>query len=89
MALVSEGLSNPEIADRLGIGRETVKHHVSVILGKLGVASREEAARWFVAAEKERRPWWSTAVAPLGMFRRGIGAALLSPAALASLLQQP
>ena len=38
-----QGLSNPQIADRLIVGRSTVKFHVSSILGKLGVQTRTEA----------------------------------------------
>ena len=34
------------MAERLAISLETVKHHVSEILSKLGVESREEAATW-------------------------------------------
>lgn len=41
--LLSEGLSNRRIADRLGIGERTVKFHVNAILGKLGVSTRTEA----------------------------------------------
>ncbi|MEA3439708.1 MAG: response regulator transcription factor [Chloroflexota bacterium] len=43
LALMVEGLSNPQIADRLVVSRSTVKFHVSSILSKLGVASRTEA----------------------------------------------
>ncbi|MBN1286248.1 MAG: response regulator transcription factor [Anaerolineae bacterium] len=43
LVLLVEGLNNAEIADRLMIGRSTVKTHVSNIFSKLGVASRVEA----------------------------------------------
>ncbi len=43
LALMVEGLSNPDIAGRLVVSRSTVKFHVSSILSKLGVASRTEA----------------------------------------------
>ncbi|MER8183333.1 response regulator transcription factor [Kitasatospora sp. NPDC094015] len=44
LALLGEGLSNAEIADRLFLGTGTVKDHISAILGKLNAANRVQAA---------------------------------------------
>jgi len=44
LVLVAQGLSNQQIADSLVISERTARTHVSNILGKLGVASRTQAA---------------------------------------------
>ena len=46
LALVAEGLSNAEVAERLYISPRTAAVHVSNILAKLGASSRTEAAAW-------------------------------------------
>ncbi|HEX6538367.1 MAG TPA: AAA family ATPase [Candidatus Dormibacteraeota bacterium] len=44
LTLLSEGLRNPDIAQRLFLSSKTVDHHVSAILAKLSVRTRREAA---------------------------------------------
>ena len=44
LTLLAQGLSNPEIADRLHLARGTVRNYVSGILQKLGVSDRTQAA---------------------------------------------
>lgn len=43
LGLVSQGLSNGEIADELYLSKKTVEHHVSAIYSKLGVDTRAKA----------------------------------------------
>lgn len=43
LELVSQGLSNKQIAQKLQISEHTVKFHLSSIFAKLGVSSRTEA----------------------------------------------
>ena len=44
LGLVGEGLSNSEIARRLCISAKTAEHHVSAIMARLDVPTRQEAA---------------------------------------------
>lgn len=48
LRLVGAGAANKEIALALGISERTARTHVSNILGKLGLASRTQAALWAV-----------------------------------------
>jgi DNA-binding CsgD family transcriptional regulator len=54
LALIREGLTNPQIAQRLGVSESAAKFHVSEILSKLGVESRQEAAGFSASP----RPRW-------------------------------
>jgi predicted ATPase/DNA-binding CsgD family transcriptional regulator len=54
-ALVADGLSNRDVADRLHISVRTAENHVSHILVKLGLRSRAQLTRWVTlqAAQNE------------------------------------
>jgi len=52
LELLGQELSNPEIGERLFVSPKTVEHHVSAILGKLGVTARAEAV-----GEARKRGW--------------------------------
>jgi len=43
LALITEGLGNAEIAERLSISEKTVRNHVSNLFDKLGVWTRAQA----------------------------------------------
>ncbi len=75
LALLREGCTNEQIATRLEISVRTARYHVSEILGKLEVTSREDAARW----QPNAAPTPGRALAfgaPLAFVRRldGLGA---------------
>ncbi len=52
LGLIAEGLTNPQIAERLYIAPKTAEHHVGRLLAKLGVRNRAEAAALY---ERGRR----------------------------------
>lgn len=60
LALLSEGLADREISQRLFISERTVHHHVSAVLSKIGVSSRtaavREAARMGIGTPAEALP---------------------------------
>jgi DNA-binding NarL/FixJ family response regulator len=51
-ALIENGLSNREIAQRLVIAKRTADGHVERILSKLGFTSRAQIAAWMARREK-------------------------------------
>jgi DNA-binding CsgD family transcriptional regulator len=82
LTLLREGRSNPEIAAQIGVSRDAVKYHVSEILSKLGLESREEAAAWQPEPPElpVLRPAWARALAgwPLRIALAGAAAAALA-----------
>lgn len=44
LRLLTAGQTNREISDKLFVSAETVKSHVSAVIGKLGVRDRTQAA---------------------------------------------
>ena len=83
LGLLRQGMSNPEIAARMGISRDGVKYHVSEILSKLGAASREEAAAWTAPAPSRR--WLPAILAPAKLFSmKALGVAVIAVALFGS-----
>src|SRR5216683_7119186 len=72
--LVRRGLPDQQIADALDLTLAGAKYHVSEILTKLGVASREEAAAWQPPETRQAR--WRRALA-LSLAAKIAGAAVL------------
>lgn len=56
LELIAEGLTNREIAARLFLSEKTIKHHVSDVLGKLGLTRRVEAATFAIRRNAGRPP---------------------------------
>lgn len=56
--LVREGKNNAEIAVRLGVSVNTVRFHVSNLLSKAGVASRDELDKWRPTASRRWTFFW-------------------------------
>jgi DNA-binding CsgD family transcriptional regulator len=54
--LISEGLTNGEIADSLGIAPRTASSHVEHILAKLGASRRAEIATWASTIDRSPAP---------------------------------
>jgi DNA-binding CsgD family transcriptional regulator len=55
LALLAQGRTNAEIAERLVISRRTAEHHVANILSKLDLRTRSEAAAYAAQNGREDR----------------------------------
>lgn len=78
LALLRENLTNEQIAERLGVTLHAARYHVSQILSKLGVATREEAAAWQPETARAGPRWslafqvWLTAAAAVALIAVGV-----------------
>src|SRR5258708_3338875 len=78
LALLREGLTNEQIAERLGVTLHAARYHVSEILSKLGVATREQAAAWQPDRVRAGPRWsiafqiWLTAAAAVTLIAVGV-----------------
>ena len=54
LALICQGASNRDIADRLALAHQTVKNYLPKLFRRLGVANRVQAAAWW--RERELNP---------------------------------
>jgi len=55
LALISEGLTNRQIAEQMYLAEKTVKNYVSHLLAKLGMSRRSEAAAYAARLAERRR----------------------------------
>ncbi|HET9477506.1 MAG TPA: LuxR C-terminal-related transcriptional regulator, partial [Dehalococcoidia bacterium] len=79
LELLRQRRTNEEIAEELGITLDGAKYHVSSILSKLGVASREAAAVWRPEARRWTAARWALAAAGTGVIAATVaGLALLA-----------
>jgi DNA-binding CsgD family transcriptional regulator len=53
-ALVADGLTNRELAERLGISERSAESHLERIRLRLGFRSRSQVAAWYVAREPHK-----------------------------------
>lgn len=54
VALLADGLTNKEIADRLGLTEKTVKNYLASVFSKLNISRRTQAVALFTAAKSSR-----------------------------------
>lgn len=85
LAMIAAGRTNPEIAEALGLTFWGARWHVSEILSKLGVESREEAAECWRRSRGVARRFRSWVALPLAL-PKAITTAIPAAAALAAVV---
>jgi DNA-binding CsgD family transcriptional regulator len=50
-ALVAEGMTNKEVATRLGLSVRTAENHLLNVMNKLGLANRAQVAAWYTRSQ--------------------------------------
>jgi PAS domain S-box-containing protein len=68
LGLISHGMTDTDIAEKLGLTRSTVRNHVATLYSKIGVHSRSSAIVW--ARERGVNIAWPRAVATADQIRR-------------------
>ena len=68
LGLISHGMTDTDIAQKLGLTRSTVRNHVATLYSKIGVHSRSSAIVW--ARERGVNIAWPRAVATADQIRR-------------------
>lgn len=87
MNLIVGGRTNGEIAEKLGISLDGAKWHVTELLNRFGVQSREELIEAWAARERGSIRWVraiATGVAGIGVPKAGVVAGGLAVTALAA-----
>ncbi|HTZ70349.1 MAG TPA: PAS domain S-box protein [Acetobacteraceae bacterium] len=70
LGLISHGLSDADIAEKLGLTRSTVRNHVAALYSKIGVHDRRNAIVW--ARERGINIAWPQAMPPLPARREAV-----------------
>lgn len=84
-SLIAEGMTNPQIAETLGITLDGAKHHVSQLLVRLDLQRREEIADWY-RNEVSRRRLSLLSLPPLLLLSGGIAAVVVAIVVVAGVI---
>jgi DNA-binding CsgD family transcriptional regulator len=88
--LIREGLTNEQIAVRLGISFSGARYHVAEILSKLGVSNRQDAALWTPQPQDATRygllAWLALRIKRFSLAKAAAGMAVAAGVALPAAL---